>query len=85
MEDAEFLRRMRERIQQSTGRAVELVLGEEGEFALDLAARVPRVVMGKDVLQYAGKARMLTEYVILCLKQGRQVPEQEFQLFLRRN
>lgn len=85
MDDAEFLRRMQERIQESTRSPVELALGEEGEFSVDLDRPVPKVVMGRDALTYAGRARMLAQYAILCLRERRQVPEQEFLLFLRRN
>jgi len=85
VDDSEFLRRMRERIEQSTGRDVELSLGGEGEFSVDLEARVPKIVLGKDALLYAGRARMLMQFAILCLKERRQVSEDEFLWFLQRN
>lgn len=85
MDDAEFLKRMRERIEQSAGQNVELSLGNEGEFSVDLGTSVPKIVMGKDALLYAGRARMLMQFAILCLKERRQVSEDEFLLFLQRN
>jgi hypothetical protein len=85
MDDAEFLKRMRERIEQSTGLTVELALGEEGEFSVDVDARTPRVVMGKDALLFSGRARMLMQFAILCLRERRQVSEDEFLRFLQRN
>ena len=87
MEDAEFLRRMQERIQESTGMTVDLEVGQEngGAIEVHLSPAIPRIVVGADALQYPGLARMFLQYAILCLRQGRKATNQELLLFLRRN
>lgn len=86
MEDKEFLRRMKERIEASVDTSIELELSDEPRaFSIDFSRVVPLVVMGSDVLEYPGRARMLMQYAILCLRERRAVEEGEFILYLRRN
>lgn len=87
MDDAEFLRRMRQRLQESAGIPVNLELSEEerSRVAVDFYQPIPRVVMGADALKYPGMARMFMQYAMLCLRERREVPQREFLLFLRRN
>ncbi|MFN3974234.1 MAG: hypothetical protein ACK4K2_03005 [Dehalococcoidia bacterium] len=87
MDDAEFLRRLQERIERSTGMTIQLTLDHEnpGRVAVDLEGPLPKVVFGAHVLKYPGLARMFMQYTILCLKERRPVAEQEFLLYLRRN
>ncbi|MSP79101.1 MAG: hypothetical protein EXR67_06070 [Dehalococcoidia bacterium] len=85
MEDTEFLQRMKDRIQESSGRAVEVELGEQGAFELDIQRPIPKVLLGRDVLDFPGRARMLMQYTILCLRERRHVEQEEFLQFLSRN
>ncbi|GBD10706.1 hypothetical protein HRbin23_00351 [bacterium HR23] len=87
MDDAEFLRRLQERIERSTGEAIELVVDYDhpGRVAVDLESPRPKVIVGSDALKYPGLARMFMQYAILALRQRRPVEEQEFLLYLRRN
>ena len=87
MDDAEFIRRMRERIEESTGVAVSLELDHEhkDEVEVFFTGEAPRVVMGADALDHAGLARMFIQYAILSIKEGRKVDHEEFTRFLRRN
>ena len=87
MDDDQFIQRMQQRIQESTGVDVSLELDHEqtGEVDVFLTDAQPRVVMGADALQHAGLARMFIQYAILCIKEGRKVDHEEFTLFLRRN
>ncbi len=87
MEDAEFLHQMKKRIESAAGTAIDLEIDPEDKrrISIDLAGPVPRLVFGSDILLHAGLARMYSQYAILCLKERRQVGEQEFLLFLRRN
>ncbi|MFQ5861267.1 MAG: hypothetical protein ACE5IG_06950, partial [Dehalococcoidia bacterium] len=72
MDNQEYLERIRRKIQARTGLEVELVLETEdkGQVAVDLSGPVPRVIMGADVLQYPGLARMGIEYAVACLQKG---------------
>lgn len=87
MDDAEFLRRLQERIERSTGTAIELALDYDnpGRVAVDLHGPLPKVIFGVHILKYPGLARMFMQYAILCLRERRPVKEQEFLLYLRRN
>ena len=87
MEDAEFIQRMKERIASAAGREIELEIDQEDKhrFTIDFSPSVPKVILGADVLAYSGLARMLSQYAILCLKERREVGEEEFLRYLRRN
>ncbi|MCS7207611.1 MAG: hypothetical protein NZ951_06760 [Dehalococcoidia bacterium] len=87
MDDAEFLRRLQERIERSTGRSIALEVDYDhpGRIAVELDKPIPRVVIGSHALKYPGLARMFMQYAILALRRGRPVEEQEFLLYLRRN
>ena len=87
MDDDQFIQRMQQRIQESTGVEVSLELDHEqtGEVDVFLTDAQPRVVMGADALKHAGLARMFIQYAILCIKEGRKVDHEEFTIFLRRN
>ena len=87
MEDAEFIERMKQKIAAAAGLDIELEIDAEDKrrFSIDLSTPVPRVVFGSDALEYSGLARMLSQYAILCLKERREVAEDEFLRYLRRN
>ena len=87
MDDEEFIQRMQQRIQESTGVTVELEVDHEqpGEVDVFLNGPQPRVVMGADALKHAGLARMFIQYAILCVNENRKVDHDEFTRFLRRN
>lgn len=87
MDDAEFIQRMQQRIEESTGVAVALELDHEQpqEVEVFFTDAKPRVVMGADALEHAGLARMFIQYAILAITEGRQVEREEFLRFLRRN
>ena len=88
MDDAAFEARIKEKIEQATGAPIELHLDshhKKGRVSIDFSQTIPRVVFGADVLVDSGLARMSTQYAILSLKEQREVNEQEFLLFLRRN
>ena len=87
MDDEEFIQRMQQRIQESTGVTVELEVDHEqpGEIDVYLNGPQPRVIMGADALKHAGLARMFIQYAILCVNENRKVDHEEFTRFLRRN
>ena len=87
MDDATFLRRFKERLEQAYGGPVHLEVSTEApdRVSVDFSGEVPRVVIGAQALRYPGLARMFLQYALLALRKGREVEEQEFLLFLRRN
>ncbi len=87
MDDEEFIQRMQQRIQESTGVTVELEVDHEqpGEIDVYLNGPQPRVIIGADALKHAGLARMFIQYAILCVNENRKVDHDEFTRFLRRN
>jgi hypothetical protein len=87
MEDTEFLQKLKEKIEASTGTPIHLEIDREDKRRLlvDLGTSPVKVTLGADVLENAGLARMFSQYAILCLKERRVVQEQEFLLYLRRN
>lgn len=87
VEDAEFIRRLKEKIESAAGTPIDLEIdgGDKRRLSIDLSPPAPKVVFGADALENPGLARMYSQYVILCLKERRQVSQLEFLLFLRRN
>ena len=87
MEDAEFLDRMRQKIEEAVRIPVEIVIdqGDKRRLEVDLAAPVAKVIFGADVLSHSGLARMFSQYAILSLKEKRHIDEDEFLRYLRRN
>ena len=43
------------------------------------------LVMGHNILEYSGFARLCTEYAVASIRQQREIPEIEFQMLLARN
>ena len=87
VDDEEFLRRIREKIERLAAREVEFLVDSEAtdSVALEMTAAMPRVVFGSKVLEHPGLVRMAIEYVVACMKQGRELQPLEFQLLLRLN
>ena len=87
MDDTDFLRRLKERIEASTESSIDLTLDEDNprNIAVDFSTPVPRVTVGHEVLEHPGFARMIMQYAILCLKNGKVASQDEFLVFLRRN
>ena len=87
MDDSEFIQRMQQRIEESTGVTVSLELDHDlpGEVDVILSGERPRIILGADALEHAGLARMFLQYAILCITEGRKVDQEEFTRWLRRN
>jgi len=87
MEDAEFITQLKEKIEASSGVAIEFEVDhDDGQrFAIDFSDSPPKVIFGSEAIENAGLARMFSQYAILCLKEGREVGKEEFLLYLRRN
>ena len=87
MNDQQFIDRIQEKIESLTGREIELRIDDDngGQLEVDFSREVPLVVMGHNIFEYSGFARLCTEYAIASIRQQRVIPEIEFQLLLARN
>ena len=87
MNDQEFIDRIQEKIERLTGRDIELRIDEDdsGQLGVNFDRDVPLVVMGNNIFQYSGFARLCTEYAIASIREQREIPEIEFQMLLARN
>ena len=87
MEDQEFILRVKEKIERLTERYIDLRLDEDNpsRLTLELSSDVPEVVIGSDVLEHAGFARLAIEYAVASIRRGAEVSQLEFQALLSRN
>ena len=87
MEDQEFILRVKEKIERLTERYIHLRLDEDNpsRLTLELSSDVPEVVIGSDVLEHAGFARLAIEYAVASIRRGAEVSQLEFQALLSRN
>ena len=87
MEDHEFVGRIQEKIERSTGRQVELRVDEEdaSKIGVELHGDLPLVILGNNVLEYSGFARMGMEYAVACIREERAIDPVEFHVLLARN
>lgn len=87
MNDQQFIDRIQEKIESLTGREIELRIDDDngGQLEVDFSREVPLVVMGHNIFEYSGFARLCTEYAVASIRQQRVIPEIEFQLLLARN
>ncbi len=87
MEDQEFVERIREKIERLTGRQVELRIDEEdsSQIGVKLDGETPLVILGNNVLEYSGFARMGIEYAVACIREERALDAVEFHVLLARN
>ncbi len=87
MNDQQFIDRIQEKIEDLTGREIELRIDDDdaGQLGVDFSRPVPLVIMGRNILEYSGFARLCTEYAVASIRQQREIPEIEFQMLLARN
>ena len=87
MNDQEFIDRIQEKIERLTGRDIELSIDEDdvSQLGVDFDRDVPMVVMGRNIFEYSGFARLCTEYAVASIREQREIPEIEFQMLLARN
>ena len=87
MEDREFVERIQEKIERLTGRQIELRIDEEdaSKIGVELHGDLPLVILGNNVLEYSGFARMGIEYAVACIREERALEPMEFHVLLARN
>jgi len=87
MKDNEFLARVQEKIERLTGRRVNLQIDDRNvsQMGVELDGELPTVILGSNVLDYSGFARMGIEYAVACIRQERTIDREEFHVLLARN
>ena len=87
MDDQEFLEQLKAKIERLTSTRIQLDLDREDSSALmvELEGLSPRVVLGSNILDYAGFARMAVEYAVASIREKRELGPLEFQILLARN
>ena len=87
MEDAEFTRRIQEKIERLTETSIDLRIDhdEPSQFQVEFQREVPQVVLGANVYEYSGFARMCVEYAVASIRRQRPIEMLEFHLLLARN
>ena len=87
VEDQAFIDRLQQKIERLTGRMVELRIDQEDgtQMQVELGPEVPVVILGRNILEYAGFARMGVEYAVASIREQRAISPIEFQLLLARN
>ncbi len=87
MDDQEFASRIQEKIERSTGQSIELRVDhqETGQLQVEFNREVPLVVVGANVFQFSGFARMCIEYAVASIRAQRPIDLLEFHLLLARN
>ncbi len=87
MDDQQFLLRVGEKIKRLTGRQVELRVDDDdaNKLQVELEREIPLVVVGANIYEYAGFARMCIEYAAASIQRQRPIDVLEFHLLLARN
>jgi hypothetical protein len=87
MDDDQFVQRLQNKIQRSTGQRVDLRIDQNDadQLQVELDGEVPLVVLGSNIFNYAGFARMCVEYAVASIRQHRHIDMLEFHLLLARN
>ena len=87
MEDERFVQRLHEKIERLTERRIDLEIDHEdgSQLRVELEREVPLVVLGSNIFQYSGFARMCVEYAVESIRKQRPIEMLEFHLLLARN
>ncbi|MCH8226038.1 MAG: hypothetical protein IIC97_09230 [Chloroflexi bacterium] len=87
MEDQEFVQRLHEKIERLTEGRVDLEIDHEdgSQLRVEFEREVPLVVLGSNIFQYSGFARMCVEYAVESIRKQRPIEMLEFHLLLARN
>ena len=87
MDDEQFLERIHQKIERLTGCTIQLEIDQEEthQLKVELEREVPLVVLGANIFQYSGFARMCVEYAVASIRQQRPIDVLEFHLLLARN
>ena len=87
LEDDQFVDRIGEKIERLTGRKIELRIDhlDASKLQVEFDRDIPLVVLGNNVIQYSGFARMCIEYAAASIQSQRPIDVLEFHVLLARN
>ena len=87
MDDEQFVDNIQRKIERLTERSIEFQVDrqEADQLQVDLEREVPLVVMGSNIFNYSGFARMCVEYAVASIRQQRPIDMLEFHILLGRN
>lgn len=87
MENQEFVDRIQQKIERLTGRQIDLRIDENdsSQIGVELHGETPLVILGDNVMEYSGFARMGIEYAVACIREERALDPVEFHVLLARN
>ena len=60
-------------------------MADENRIKVDLGPQLPQVTMGSNALKYSGFGRMVIEYAVASIREGREIGPLEFHVLLARN
>ena len=87
MDDEQCVDNIQRKIERLTERSIEFQVDrqEADQLQVDLEREVPLVVMGSNIFNYSGFARMCVEYAVASIRQQRPIDMLEFHILLGRN
>ena len=87
MDDEQFVDNIHRKIERLTERSIEFQVDRQqaDQLQVDLEREVPLVVMGSNIFNYSGFARMCVEYAVASIRQQRPIDMLEFHILLGRN
>ena len=87
MEDQQFVQRLHDKIERLTEGRIELEIDREdgSQLRVELERETPLVVLGFNIFEFSGFARMCVEYAVESIRKQRPIEILEFHLLLARN
>ena len=87
MEDHQFVQRLHDKIERLTGARIELEIDRDdgSQLRVELEREIPLVVIGFNIFEFSGFARLCVEYAVESIKKQRPIEMLEFHLLLARN
>ena len=87
MEDEQFVQRIQEKIERLTEGRIDLEIDHEdgSQLRVEFQREAPLVVLGANIFEFSGFARMCVEYAVESIRKQRPIEMLEFHLLLARN
>jgi len=87
MENQQFVQRLHDKIERLTEGRIDLEIDiEDGsQLRVELERETPLVVLGSNIFEFSGFARICVEYAVESIRKQRPIEILEFHLLLARN
>jgi len=87
MEDNQLVQRLHDKIERLTEGRIDLEIDREdgSQLRVELERETPLVVLGFNIFEFSGFARMCVEYAVESIRKQRPIEILEFHLLLARN